>query len=221
MQPPRRPSTLATIALCAALGALAACKPATPAHDAAGAQSQPAPDAASVRESIQAEPRRHAAGVPCTGPDADDKPDCVQSPEVQLANAFSQALEASDDPNALQEAQRRWAAKRLACRKAPDPKACVDEANRARIAELQDAQASAPKVVEFECQGSDQPFTAQFRDGDPPTAVFMLGGDRVEVPSAASASGARYTGNGVDYWEHQGEAKVDFEGTQLTCKPLS
>ena len=199
---------------------LAACQQSTPDH-LPNADLQEAADAQQVRDAIQATPRQPGLpDRPCVG----DGDDCAQAPrsqQVELAEQFQQALENAEDPTALQDAQRQWAARRLACRKAPDPAACVDEANRARIDELREIAANSAPVVEYRCQGSDLPFTAQFYQGDSPRAVFMLGGDRIEVPGAASASGARYTGNGVDYWEHQGEAKVDFEGTQLTCKPLA
>ena len=34
------------------------------------------------------------------------------------------------------------------------------------------------------------------------------------------ASGAKYGRVGIEYWEHQGEASVDFFGNKLSCKPV-
>ena len=34
------------------------------------------------------------------------------------------------------------------------------------------------------------------------------------------ASGAKYGRVGIEYWEHQGEAIVDFFGNKLSCTPV-
>lgn len=201
----------------ALLAALAGCQPATPEYEPLPSGQQ-APSTAEVRDAIRAGsqgpvPRpRDCVGTDCAGQQGRQ--------QVELAEAFAGALEASDDAPALQAAQRRWAARKLACRETAEPARCVEEARRSRVAELHQIAASAPRLVEYTCEGSDLPFTARFRDGDRPSAVFMLGGDRVEVPLARSGSGARYAGEGVEYWEHQGKANVEFLGTRLTCTPL-
>jgi membrane-bound inhibitor of C-type lysozyme len=39
-------------------------------------------------------------------------------------------------------------------------------------------------------------------------AILSLNGHRYTLSSAMSASGARYAGDGYEFWEHQGEARL-------------
>ncbi|MEG3050923.1 MAG: MliC family protein, partial [Thermomonas sp.] len=78
-----------------------------------------------------------------------------------------------------------------------------------------------PSAVEFRCDDNSKPFTATFYNDEPRAAVLTWGNDQAIVPAAPSASGARYAADGVEFWEHQGEAKVDFFGNKLTCKPAA
>lgn len=208
---------LRSILLALALSAVAACKPATPEHEPLAPRHEAVVGAPQAGEAIRAADTSGPKRGECSSRN------CVQASPGQaaeLAEAFTQALDGGDDAPALQQAQRRWAARKLACRAATNPAECVAQADRTRIAELREISANAPRLVDYACEGSELPFTARFRDGDPPTAVFMLGGDRVEIPAAVSGSGARYAGDGVEYWEHHGEAMVDFQGTKLSCRPL-
>jgi uncharacterized protein len=86
-----------------------------------------------------------------------------------------------------------------------------------RVAELE----RAPTPVGFACTGGeDKPLFATFdNETDPPSAVVTYGDERVIAFAAPSASGAKYTAEGVEFWEHQGEATVDWHGTRLRCKP--
>ena len=86
-----------------------------------------------------------------------------------------------------------------------------------RIAEL----GGVPTPVGFTCTGGkDAPFLVTFdNETEPPSAVITYGSDRVTAFAAPSGSGARYTGDRVESWEHQGEATVDWYGTKLVCKP--
>jgi uncharacterized protein len=53
---------------------------------------------------------------------------------------------------------------------------------------------------------------------DPQAAVLTWGNDQAIVFPVPAASGARYGREGVDFWEHQGEATVEFYGTRMTCR---
>jgi uncharacterized protein len=55
---------------------------------------------------------------------------------------------------------------------------------------------------------------------DPMSAVITYGDDQVIAFAARSASGARYTADNMEFWEHQGEATVNWYGTMLTCKAV-
>ena len=75
-----------------------------------------------------------------------------------------------------------------------------------------------PSAVEYRCDDNSKPFTATFYNDEPRAVVLTWGNDQAIVPAAMSASGARYAADGVEFWEHQGEASVDFFGNTLTCK---
>ncbi len=140
----------------------------------------------------------------------------------QLADTYAQALAKSGDTTTLQATQRGWIKGRDDCWKAVDIAACVREAYIARIVELRidGALTAAPQPVTFRCSGSDKPLTAAFHNEAPQAVVLTWGTDRAIVPIARSASGARYAAQGVEFWEHQGEARVDFFGNHMTCTPL-
>ena len=53
-----------------------------------------------------------------------------------------------------------------------------------------------------------------------PAAVITWGDDQAIVFPQPAASGARYGRQGLDFWEHQGEVKVDFYGNRLACTPV-
>ncbi len=119
--------------------------------------------------------------------------------------------------------QRGWIKGRNDCWKADDPRACSQLSYRTRIVELQvkSGQLTAPTPVGYACTGGeDKPFlVSYYPQTDPPSAVITYGNDQVIAFVARSGSGARYTAANVQFWEHQGEAKVDWFGTSLTCRP--
>jgi uncharacterized protein len=103
-----------------------------------------------------------------------------------------------------------------------DNGACITEAGKTRQVQrqLESGAVATPAAVAFDCDGDDRPFTAVFyNDLEPEAAVLTWGDDTAIVFPALAASGARYAGNGVEFWEHQGEARVDFRGQPLVCRP--
>jgi uncharacterized protein len=118
--------------------------------------------------------------------------------------------------------QRGWIKGRNDCWKASDLRACVETSYETRLVELQIkvGQLQAPTAAGYLCsQDPGKPFTASFyNDTDPKSAVLTWGNDQVIAFVAMSASGARYTTTDVEFWEHQGEARVSWFGTRLTCK---
>ncbi|MEZ5286384.1 MAG: MliC family protein [Vicinamibacterales bacterium] len=121
--------------------------------------------------------------------------------------------------------QRGWIRGRDECWKASDVRACVVDSYQTRIVELQikSGQIEAPSAVGFQCAGAEnKPFFATFyKETEPPSVVLTFGDDQVIAFIARSGSGARYTAANVEYWEHQGEASVEWFGTRLTCRPLA
>jgi uncharacterized protein len=141
----------------------------------------------------------------------------------RLADVYRRALEnlPPDDVPITKAEQRGWIKGRDDCWKADDVKQCVTEAYQMRIVQLQivSGQLSAPNAVSLDCGDNEQaPFFATFyNDTTPPAAVLTRGQDQVIAFVARSGSGARYTAHGVELWEHQGQANVDWFGTKLVC----
>ena len=78
-----------------------------------------------------------------------------------------------------------------------------------------------PTTVEYRCSDNRKPFTmVYYNDIDPQAAVMTWGNDQAIVFPQPAASGAKYGRVGIEYWEHQGEATVDFFGNKLSCKPV-
>lgn len=126
---------------------------------------------------------------------------------------------------ALVGAHRAWLQRRTACSNAADARACAVDAYKSRIVRLMldSGEVMAPKPTPFTCDdGGGRPFTATFyNDIQPKAAVLAWGDDQAIVFPLPAASGSRYGTQGVEFWEHQGEAMVDFRSHKMTCKPVA
>lgn len=180
------------------------------------------------------------AAVPADPADASTAP-AVVPPSFDCAKAQSEAeklvcrdgeLAALDRQLAARHAaakdedpavQRGWAKGRDDCWKQADLRLCILDAYRTRLVELAIAApgAAVPKTVEYRCSNNRESFTmTYYNDIDPQAAVMAFGNDRAIVFPQPAASGAKYGRIGVEYWEHQGEASVDFFGNKLSCTPV-
>lgn len=141
--------------------------------------------------------------------------------ERQLQLAFKQALgRPGADQSAVLAAQTSWAAVRDGCAQNPEVHTCVLEAYQTRLVQLAiaDPATVAPPVITYHCPGDSGPLTAQFYNQfAPPTAVLNWNGSQQILFQLPSGSGARYGRQGSEYWEHQGEVKLDFNGTKFVC----
>lgn len=83
----------------------------------------------------------------------------------------------------------------------------------------EDGELNAPNIVDLDCGQSDQtPFSAAFyNDASPPSVVLTRGQEQIVAFIARSGSGARYTADGIEYWEHQGHASINWFGVELEC----
>jgi membrane-bound inhibitor of C-type lysozyme len=52
---------------------------------------------------------------------------------------------------------------------------------------------------------------------DPATVLLVRGGRQATLPQAMSASGARYVGNDITFWNKGRDAAVEWQGTKLEC----
>jgi len=84
-------------------------------------------------------------------------------------------------------------------------------------------QVVAPVAVIYECgETGSTPVLATFQnDTDPPSVILVRGDEQAVAFRTRTASGSRYVGDGVDLWEHQGEATLEWFGTTLKCKVLA
>lgn len=202
-----------------------------------GACTAPAPPAAAPAEAPPA-----ATPAPVEAPSTATTAPALAPPSFDCAKASSEAeklvcgdaeLAALDRQLAQRYAQaekkdpaveRGWAKGRDDCWKEEDPRLCVFDAYRTRLVELaiQAPGATVPKAVEYRCSDNATPFTmTYYNDIDPQAAVMTWGNDQAIVFPQPAASGAKYGRTGVEYWEHQGEASVDFFGNKLSCRPLT
>lgn len=143
----------------------------------------------------------------------------------KLADAYAKALKGWP-ANVAQEQrtfQRGWIKGRNDCWKDSDVRACVENEYKTRLVDVQikGGLVMAPTPVGYRCKGEDTPVMAAFyKETDPPSAVLTIGNDQAIAFLARSGSGARYTAANVEFWEHQGEATLEWFGKKLTCAPL-
>ena len=143
--------------------------------------------------------------------------------DQELSEVFAGALEniPAAEHATTRTIQRGWIKGRNDCWKAEDVRNCVEVSYQTRIVELQitGGLLMAPDYTSFVCNEQQyKPFTTVFyNQTNPPSAVLTWGDDQVIAFAQHSASGARYTASGVEFWSHQGEATVDWFGTVLLC----
>jgi uncharacterized protein len=142
----------------------------------------------------------------------------------RMAEVWERALERwpVEEIQLQRATQRGWIQGRDACAQTGATEECVAFAYRSRIAELQiqSGQVQGAEPVLYVCQEDDaRPFSAAFYgETDPPSVVLSYGDDQVVAFRAPSASGARFTAPDLEFWEHHGEATVDWFGTRLSCR---
>jgi uncharacterized protein len=141
--------------------------------------------------------------------------------ERQLQDAYKQALaRPGTDQSTVAAAQTGFATARDDCAHNADVHTCVLEAYQTRLVQLAiaDPATAAPPVITYHCPADSGPLTAQFYNQfAPPTAVLNWKGTQEILFVLPSGSGARYGRQGSEYWEHQGEVKLDFNGTKFVC----
>ncbi len=67
----------------------------------------------------------------------------------------------------------------------------------------------------LQCTGNREPVSIAYT---PAGADLAIGDQHVDLTRARSGSGARYTAQGVQLWEHQGSTRIDWFGTTLSCQ---
>lgn len=228
MTPPIKPSIAIALAVL-----LAACKPPAPAPQPDAAAPPPTPATAAAPappENIEAPQSAQVLAPPsfdcAKASDESEKMVCsdaeLSALDRQLDAEFSKSLARPDaDVKTVKAMQVGWIKGRNDCWKADDKRVCVREAYLTQIVQLKldSGEVMVPTPVEYVCDDHSKPFTAVFyNDMDPKAVVLTWGNDQAIAFPKLSASGSRYGRDGLDFWEHQGEVKVDFYGNKLTCK---
>jgi uncharacterized protein len=141
----------------------------------------------------------------------------------RLAEVYAAELTKPSASKDLAAMQRGWIKGRDECWKAQDKLQCVTEEYISRIAYLQinsPGQMAATPVA-YDCDDNSAPlYMAFYSELDNKPAVITLGNDQAMIFPLPTGSGAKYGRNGIEYWEHQGAASVDFYGKKLECTPL-
>ncbi|OBF54706.1 hypothetical protein A5756_14350 [Mycobacterium sp. 852002-53434_SCH5985345] len=193
---------------------------------ACGAKSTPPPDGTTTGTTTTTAPPT-AAALDCAKPANAAQQQVCADPQLtdldhHLQAAYQQALaRAGADQGALTSAQNGWATTRDGCAQNPEARTCLVEAYQTRLVQLAiaDPGTLSPPVVTYQCPADAGPLTAQFyNDFDPPAAVLSWKGNQQILFQEPSGSGARYGRQGSEYWEHQGEVKLDLNGTKFVCR---
>ncbi|OBG78937.1 hypothetical protein A9X05_22560 [Mycobacterium sp. E3298] len=191
---------------------------------ACGAKTTPAP-ATTTSATTTAPPT--AAPLDCATPANAAQRQVCADPHLsdldhRVQAAYQEALgRPGADQAALASAQNNWASGRDGCAQNPEMRTCLTEAYQTRLVQLAiaDPGTLSPPVVSYQCPADTGPLTAQFyNEFDPPAAVLDWKGNQQILFQEPSGSGARYGRQGSEYWEHQGEVKLDLNGTKFVCR---
>jgi len=143
----------------------------------------------------------------------------------QMADIFQRAAakNSGDDLKMLKASQRGWIKGRNDCWKLNDKRQCVIESYNVRMVELQiqNGLVEAPTAIGFVCNNdTSKPFFATFYNQLKPQAVVITyDNDQTIAIAVPAASGSKYTASNMQFWEHHGEASVDWYGASLKCIP--
>lgn len=124
-------------------------------------------------------------------------------------------------PETVDAEQRGFVQQRDACGRQRDVRACLQIVYTTRVSELQAIHGLVPVTgrARFACTGDGpQEIGATFFASEAPTAFLTAGAREVLVFQKPAASGARYEGEGVVFWNKGDEAAVTWEEIELSCK---
>ncbi|TLS82507.1 DUF1311 domain-containing protein [Photobacterium damselae subsp. damselae] len=116
--------------------------------------------------------------------------------------------------------QRGWIKGRNECWKSSDVPSCVADNYRDRILELQitGGLLKAPETITLQCNNEKQPVTVAFyNQTDPSSMVFTIGDDQLIAQQQPTASGIHYSGQNLEYIEHQGKIDITYMAKKLHC----
>ncbi|KJH66173.1 hypothetical protein B0T37_19170 [Chromobacterium violaceum] len=143
----------------------------------------------------------------------------------RLEKVYSQALSQAEQSRSGAQAkliaeQKRWVKSLKDCLKDEDPHMCLGDTYILRVTQLQAtwnlAQSLTP--LRYLCRGpAGATILATFYRTHPATAKLERGNALVIVHQGLSGSGARYQGQGVEFWIKGRDASVNWRGESLEC----
>jgi membrane-bound inhibitor of C-type lysozyme len=71
--------------------------------------------------------------------------------------------------------------------------------------------------VTFACDDGSEIMATFDNAPDPATVRLVRGGQEATIPQAISASGARYVGDDIVFWNKGRDAAVEWQGAKLEC----
>lgn len=140
--------------------------------------------------------------------------------DLRLDKLFSTALKTNPETETLRAYQRGWIKGRDDCWKASDVRDCVVNEYQRRITELEieTAATAVPSPVTFSCQDESRISVYFYPDTEKPAAVINRATEQRLLYLVRSASGARYSGPNVDFWNKGDAAQLTWGSTETTCQ---
>jgi uncharacterized protein len=167
-----------------------------------------------------ADPECAGGGDPVQGIICRDATLRAREAEVQRLYRSSQHLLPPPQRAAQRTRQNAWLGERSGCAPDPDARNCVADAQGRRIVELRLALGELPvsAAATYLCKGHEStPLSAAYFHSDPPAVRVRFGTQQAIAFAAPSGSGARYSAEGVELWEHQGVARFTWQGEEMEC----
>ena len=139
----------------------------------------------------------------------------LSAADRKMAEVYRAASTKAGDeqPPVLKGEQRGWIKGRDECWKSDAQRACVADAYRSRIAELQARYRLVPITgsAVYVCDGQPaNEVIATYFATDPPTAIAERGDQVSLMYQQPSGIGAKYQGPNEMIWEHKGEAMISW-----------
>jgi uncharacterized protein len=141
--------------------------------------------------------------------------------DARVQELYQSALELPGAQRAAQQGrQGAWLRARAACAAVQDVRACVADQLGRRGVELKIVLERLPvfAAATYVCPGAPplRVHAAYYRSTPAAVRLTFAGQDLIAF-AAPSGSGARYTGEGVEIWEHQGVARLTSSGVRQEC----
>ena len=144
-----------------------------------------------------------------------------------LAKTYNKTFNAypKEEREDLSSEQKMWVKKREKCMASSLATGCVKRAYETRISQLQisGGQVVVPEAVYYKCDGkTDNSLTVVFYNNvQLPTVVLTLPSEQYIAYAAMSGSGAKYISKEIEFWEHHGDATLNYHGKSIRCKKFT